>query len=109
MRWGNRIRLGWLILSSFLSVIRFKEYINTQAKKGSNTNSQLNRFFVSIIVVKVITAGTTAQNSVESTKKFTPRFRIAPKLISADICISELEGRHSATIGTKLHFISGNK
>ena len=59
------------------------EYISTQAKKGSNTKSQLNRFFVSVIVVKVITEAATAQKSVDSTKKFKDLFKIARKLFPA--------------------------
>jgi hypothetical protein len=45
---------------------------------------------VRIIVAKVIAEGATAQKSVESTKKTTDLFSIAPILVLADICIPEL-------------------
>ena len=63
------------------------EYISTQAKKGSNTNGQLNGFLVRIIVAISIAVGPTAQKSVESTKKTRARVRISPIFVRAAIFI----------------------
>ena len=76
-----------------------------QEKKTSNTNGQLNGFLVRVIVAKVIAEGATAQNSVESTKKTTALFSIAPILFPADICILEQEDSYLAMIVTEsVHF-----